>query len=309
MALNSNNKDKRSKRLLLGAIALLFVLNAFFIYQLFNKSNELKTTTVELQNTEAELQQVEELKAELELELEKYIGQNAKLDSVISVRDAEIQQKVNRIQQMLKSGSITKSQLAKAKNEIKELQSQVDLLTKEIEELSKENQYLKDENYVMQKKIEAEQEKVSQMEGVIKERDEQVAVGSRIFLKTLEATPMRDALVGDKFKSTDKLNRMDKLEITYTLGNNDLAKEGNRTLYFQIVTPNKSVLVSGNAGGTLNTDGGERLYTLKKIVNFRNSNETGSFSIPKSESMQEGDYKVTVYGDDYIMGTTSFTLR
>jgi myosin heavy subunit len=309
MALNSNSKDKRSKRLLLGAIALLFVLNAFFIYQLFNKSNELKTTTIELQSTEAELAQVNELKAELETELEKYIGQNAKLDSVISVRDAEIQQKVRRIQQMLQSGNVTKSELAKAKGEIDKLRSQVDLLTKEIEELSKENQYLKDENYVMQKKIEAEQEKVSEMEGVIRERDQQVAVGSRIFLKSLKATPLRDALVGDKFKSTDKLSRMDKLEVSYTLGNNDLAKEGERTLYFQIVTPNKSVLVSGNAGGTLNTDGGERLYTLKKVVNFRNSNESGSFSIPKSESMQEGKYTVTVYGDDHIMGTTTFNLR
>lgn len=308
MALGSGKKDKKSKMYLLLAIGLLFVINAGLIYQLVTKNSKLKVSTTELQSTEAELEHVEELKLELETELDKYKGQNASLDSIITVRDAEIITKVNRLQKLLRSGNVTASQLKEAKAEITSLQSQVTELTAEIEELSKENQYLKDENYVMQKKVESEQEKVAEMEEVITEKNKQVAVGSRLFLKSLTAAPLRTAIVGE-FKPTDKLGRMDNLSVAYTLGNNDLTGKGEKTLYFQIVKPSKGVLVSGNAGGTLNFDDGERLYTLKKVVNFQNKNESGSFSIPKTEGMTEGKYMVNVFSENHKMGSTEFSLR
>ncbi len=309
MALNEGNKDKKSRMYLFIMIFLLFLINLGLIYKLVTKNNELKTTTTELQSTEAELKEVEALKLELEADLEEFRGKNASLDSIISVRDTEIQEKLVRIQSLLKSGNITKAERDRARAEIKDLKKEKDELTAEIERLSKENQYLKDENYVMQKQVEAEREKVAEMEGVISERDEQVKIGSRIFMKAFEAKPLRGAVFGE-YKTTDKLNRMDKLEISYTLGNNDLATKGEKTLYFQVVTPNKSTLTHSESGsGTFNYDSGERYYTAKKVVNFQNSNEKGSFTIPKTEAMTAGRYVVNVYSDSHKMGATEFTLR
>ncbi len=61
--------------------------------------------------------------------------------------------------------------------------------------------------------------------------------------------------------------------------------------------------------GTFNFDGGERLYTLKKAVNFQNGNEKGSFSIPKTDGMTAGKYVVNVFSEEHKMGTSEFTLR
>ncbi|MDB4106926.1 hypothetical protein OAD66_06080 [Bacteroidia bacterium] len=307
--MSTGTKDKRSKRLLFIMIFGLLLLNIGLIYQLVTKNSELKTTKTELVDTETELEDLKEVEEELRINLKTKIGQNAQLDSIIDVRNRELQTKVTKIRKMLSSGNLTRAELDKAKGEISGLKNQVAELTLEIEELSKENQYLKDENYVIQKQVESEKEKVAEMVLVNTELTKQVAVGSRIFLKGLDVKPMRDAVFGD-FKTTDRLSKLDKIDIDYTLANNDIAKKGEKMLYFQVVTPSKSTLHNKNSrSGTFNFDGGERLYTVKKVVNFQNSNEKGSFSIPKTEGMTAGKYVVNVFSDDHKMGSSEFTLR
>ena len=109
MALTEGNNEKKSKMWLFIMILSLFLINLGLIYKLVTKNKQLETTTTELQSTEAELAEVESLKADLEIELDKYKGQNASLDSVISVRDAEIQSKVRQLKNMLSKGNLSKA--------------------------------------------------------------------------------------------------------------------------------------------------------------------------------------------------------
>ena len=260
-------KDQRSRRLLFAMIFGLLLLNVGLIYKLITKSDQLNETTTELQSTSADLEELQLLEAELRVNLAEKTGQNAQLDSIIGIRDAELQAKVAEIRKMLKSGKLT---AAKAKSEIANLRGEIEALTAEIERLSKENQYLKDENYVIQKQVEAEQEKVAEMVVVNTELTKQVAVGSRIFFKALDVLPLRDAVFGD-FKTTDKISKLKKIDVNYVIANNDLASKGEKMLYFQVITPNKSTLHNSSAGsGTFNFEGSERMYTVKKGVNFQN---------------------------------------
>jgi archaellum component FlaC len=299
-------KDQRSRRLLFAMIFGLLLLNVGLIYKLITKSDQLNETTTELQSTSADLEELQLLEAELRVNLAEKTGQNAQLDSIIGIRDAELQAKVAEIRKMLKSGKLT---AAKAKSEIANLRGEIEALTAEIERLSKENQYLKDENYVIQKQVEAEQEKVAEMVVVNTELTKQVAVGSRIFFKALDVLPLRDAVFGD-FKTTDKISKLEKIDVKYVIANNDLASKGEKMLYFQVITPNKSTLHNSSAGsGTFNFEGSERMYTVKKGVNFQNSNEKGSVSIPKTDGMSAGKYILNVFSDDHKMGSSEFTLK
>ena len=299
-------KDQKSRRLLFVMIFGLLLLNVGLIYKLITKSDQLNETTTELQSTSADLEELQLLEAELRVNLAEKTGQNAQLDSIIGIRDAELQAKVAEIRKMLKSGKLT---AAKAKSEIANLRGEIEALTAEIERLSKENQYLKDENYVIQKQVEAEQEKVAEMVVVNTELTKQVAVGSRIFFKALDVLPLRDAVFGD-FKTTDKISKLKKIDVNYVIANNDLASKGEKMLYFQVITPNKSTLHNSSAGsGTFNFEGSERMYTVKKGVNFQNSNEKGSVSIPKTDGMSAGKYILNVFSDDHKMGSSEFTLK
>jgi hypothetical protein len=307
--MSTETKDKRSKRLLFIMILGLLLLNVGLIYNLVTKDKELKSTQTELVDTETELEELKVVEGELLANLDEKRGQNAQLDSIIEVRNAELQSKVIKIRSLLNRGNLTKAELDKAKGDIVGLKAQIAQMTAEIEELSTENQYLKDENYVIQKQVEQGREQLADLSAVNTNLTKQVAVGSRIFLKGLNVLPMRDAVFGD-FKTTDKLSKLDKIEVEYTLANNDLAKKGEKMLYFQVVTPSKSTLHNNASGsGTFNFDGGERLYTVKKTVNFQNKNEKGSFSIPKTEGMKAGKYVVNVFSDNHKMGTSEFTLK
>lgn len=307
MSLQTN--DKRSRKLLFLMIFALVLLNAGLIYQLVSKNNQLQNTQTELVDTTQELEDLKVIEDELRINLELKSGQNAKLDSVIQVRNQEIQKKVAQIRGLLSKGRLTQAELANVTKEMASFKEEVEKLKAEVEELSKQNQYLKDENYVMQKQIEAEREINQQIRSENTELVRQVEVGSRIFLKSLIAAPMRDGLVGG-LKTTDKLSKLEKIEVSCTLGNNDLVANGNKTLFFQVVTPNKSTLHNdNNSSGTFNFDGGDRMYTVKKSVNFQNKNETISFSIPKTDGMTEGIYTVNVYSQNHKMGSAEFTLR
>lgn len=307
MSLQTN--DKRSRKLLFLMIFALVLLNAGLIYQLVSKNNQLQNTQTELVDTTQELEDLKVIEDELRINLELKSGQNAKLDSVIQVRNQEIQKKVAQIRGLLSKGRVTQAELANVTKEMASFKEEVEKLKAEVEELSKQNQYLKDENYVMQKQIEAEREINQQIRSENTELVRQVEVGSRIFLKSLIAAPMRDGLVGG-LKTTDKLSKLEKIEVSCTLGNNDLVANGNKTLFFQVVTPNKSTLHNdNNSSGTFNFDGGDRMYTVKKSVNFQNKNETISFSIPKTDGMTEGTYTVNVYSQNHKMGSAEFTLR
>lgn len=63
------------------------------------------------------------MEEELRLNLATKTGQNAELDSIIEVRDAEIQLKVAQLRRNLSSGKLTSAELAKAKEELTSLKS------------------------------------------------------------------------------------------------------------------------------------------------------------------------------------------
>jgi flagellar basal body-associated protein FliL len=307
--MSSGNKDKKSKKLLFMMIFALLLLNAGLFYVIFANKQEAEKQKVELVDTQAEVAELEYLTEELRVNLEAKTGKNAQLDSIIRVRDTELQSQVRKVRNMLSRSNLTKSELAKAKEELSGLRGQIEQLTAEIEQLSKENQFLKDENYAIQIQVEAEKEKVAEMVVVNTDLTKQVAVGSRIFLKSLDVKPLRDVFFGD-YKTTDKISKLDKIDVSFQLANNDLAEKGSKIIYFQVIKPTKSVLTNSNAGsGLASFDGGEKQYTVKKSINFQNKNESGSFSIPKTEGMTAGQYTVNVFSDEHKMGSAEFTLK
>ena len=307
--MSSGNKDKKSKKLLFMMIFALLLLNAGLFYVIFANKQEAEKQKVELVDTQAEVAELEYLTEELRVNLEAKTGKNAQLDSIIRVRDTELQSQVRKVRNMLSRSNLTKSELAKAKEELSGLRGQIEQLTAEIEQLSKENQFLKDENYAIQIQVEAEKEKVAEMVVVNTDLTKQVAVGSRIFLKSLDVKPLRDVFFGD-YKTTDKISKLDKIDVSFQLANNDLAEKGSKIIYFQVIKPTKSVLTNSNAGsGLASFNGGEKQYTVKKSINFQNKNESGSFSIPKTEGMTAGQYTVNVFSDEHKMGSAEFTLK
>jgi DNA repair exonuclease SbcCD ATPase subunit len=279
------------------------------LYKLIKNDAKLDETTEQLVDTQAELEELENLKAQLDLDLQEYIGKNEKLDSVIIVNDAKIQEQAKKIKNLLQKEGVSMAELNRARSELNKLREQMNSLTAEIDSLSRKNQYLQDEVYIQQKQLEKKDTLLKQREEENRDLSEKVKVGERIYLNSLMATAMREALIGD-FKPTDRLSKLEKIEVKFVLGNNELATKGEKTLYFKVQTPNKSTMVDPKSGsGTFSYQGGESSYTVKKSVNFQNGNEKGTVSIPRMEGMTAGEYTIIVYSETHEMGRIKFELR
>lgn len=303
------SSKKKSKLYLFIIILVLFLINLLLIYNLVTKNNKLTLTEDKLVNTQTELADVQELKTELEAELQDYKGKNASMDSVITLREAELAKKIAEVEKLLKKDNVTSAELARARREIQRYKEEKAELLAEVDSLSQQVKYLQDENYVMQIQLEKGEARIAEVEAENSDLTDQVTVGKRIFLKKLEVSPMRDAIFGD-MKETDKLKKIEKIDISFELANNDLADKGEKILYFKLITPNKSTLVNPeNGSGTFNFQGGESMYTLKKVVNFQNNNESGVVSIQKTESMTVGEYTLKVFSDTHEMASSKFVLR
>lgn len=305
-----DNKNKKSKLYLFIIVLALALINMLLIYKIMSSSKQLKQTETELVDTREDLAELEAIKAEMDEELSMYKGQNAYLDSIIKLKEEEIKIKTAKIENMLKAGKITKQQRDKALAEIEELKKMMAQQAETIDHLNDSIIALNEANYLLDAQLQSSNERIGEMEGTLAERDKQVAIGKRLFLKSLEVTPLRTALFGGEYKATDKLARLEYIRINFTLANNDLADKGEKTLYFKIQTPNKSTLVDESLGaGTFNFQGGESMYTVKKVVNFQNKNESGEIMIPKSSGLTIGEYIVHVYSDSHLMTSTKFVLR
>lgn len=310
MGTNSRDKkDKRSRLLLIIIISILFLINAGLIYNLISKDNELTITKEELVDTRTERDKLEKIKAELDLALDSLHGRNELLDSVISSKEGVIREKVARIQQLISSGKVTRSQLEQARKEIAELRAFVTRYTAQIDSLSKQNEYLRDENYTIKKDLDFERERAKNLEDENTDLSTKVAIGSRMNAENLVAAGVKEKWSG-KEKETTRLNAADRIKVSFNLANNAIADKGPKKVYLKIITPSKATLSNEQAGsGTFNFKGEESLFTLSKDVNFQNKNEKVTFYWEKSSSMASGEYEAYLFCEDYIIGETKFELK
>jgi hypothetical protein len=142
-----------------------------------------------------------------------------------------------------------------------------------------------------------------------KEYAEQVRVASQLKAINLTATPIR-VRWNEKEKSTNRLASVDRINVTFTIDKNEVAAKTSKTVYLKIITPSKATLSDESKGsGTFKYKGEQSLYTSKKDFQFSNSNEKLTFAWDKSASLLAGDYEVYLFCEEFIIGTTKFTLK
>jgi chromosome segregation ATPase len=310
MALNENQKDRKSKIYLLITILVIFLINIGLIYKLVSNNKKLVTTEEELIDTRQELAELEGIKQSLEMELNDLKGENEYMDSIISERDAVIQEKMAKINLLLSRDGVTKADLAKARKDIAALKEERDRFLDEIDRLNIENERLKLENEDIRDQFEKAEVRSRILEDNVIEKDKQIKVGERLFTKSLTATATKSRLIGSEEKETTRFKRMENLEIEAIIANNDLSPQEEKKIYLKVVLPNKSTLKIESLGsGNFSYQGGESVYTSMKTFNFANKNEKIKWVIPKHTSMSRGTYTVNLYSESHLMGTSQITLR
>ena len=108
---------------------------------------------------------------------------------------------------------------------------------------------------------------------------------------------------------TDHVRTVDKLKTCFTVRENQVIAAGERTLYVVIIKPDKKVLLN-NVNDTFTTqEGGEIVYTDKRIIDYENKDIEVCIFTGNDSRLTAGNYEVNVYCDGYLAGTSTFVPR
>ena len=194
----------------------------------------------------------------------------------------------------------------------KRLQANLNRMKRLNKELNEEVKKLKSENVVLSTKNTKLEVKVDSLKEKTIVLTEKISKAERLMVEYLEAKPLKGVFLSDNFKETDKAKRTQKIDVSFSVIKNELAKIGERTAYVRIINAENQILGKPEyKSGNFITDEGDTLkFTLKADFNYRGEKEDVSLEYQDLEnSFAPGKYKVEVYITGYKSTTTSFTLK
>jgi len=112
---------------------------------------------------------------------------------------------------------------------------------------------------------------------------------------------------GGKYRA----KRIDKLKVSFKLGENAVAKQNEKDIFLRILDPEGAVLSDMATGsGAFTYNGKEMIYSSKQTINFTNTRQAvdiyyGRGGIP----MKDGKYSIEVYSEGFKIGQGDFTVK
>ncbi len=302
------DQNKTNKVLLLVVVGVLVALNALFISNYLNTKEEKKQVELKLESTEIAKKELEKQYSDVLAQLDEFKGANAKLNNLVDQQKTELESKVAQIRQMLQRDKLNKTDLDKAREEIKQLNKMLSRLNERIDSLNSVNGVLKQENQGLQSDVKVakdQNEKLTEENTGLKNVK---AVASILKSENLKAVTFSIKDKG-KEKETTKVGSANRIKVTFNLGENFIAEKNQKTICMKIINPAGSTIASSDKG-TFTFQGNETAYTQKINFQFTNTKQQLQLVWDKGNvALNKGNYKVEVYCEGFMIGTTTFILR
>lgn len=279
-------------------ILLLLVGGCVFLYTKLHQQQQENQAMQEL----AELDK-KEMESEYRQFAEQYGEMKAQLtnDSLVAQLTAE-QEKTQRLLEELKNVKSTDArEIARLKKELATMRQVLRSYVIEIDSLNRLNSNLRDENARIR---EQNEQATRQIEGLNSEREvlnEKVAIAAQ-----LDATGISFQMLNKKGKATNKVSKAKKVQVGFTVAKNVTAQSGMKTFYVQVHTPTGAVMTGG---GSFTYSGKTLTATMKKSAEYGGKELQLTLYADITQSLVEGQYRVSIFADGNMIGSRSFTVK
>lgn len=303
------NRKNSGKIYYIIIIIILLALNGLFTYNYFNTDKKLVQTEETLFATDSAKAALEKVLTETASELDLYKGKNKELDAFLKEKNDSLQEYADRIDNLLRTGKLTKLQLEKALEEIDQLRyykrkylNQIDSLSTQITVLNRENASLK--GSIDQEKRRNENLK---MENV--KLNNKVAIGAKLNARQIYVAGVKQRSNG-KERETNRASQVEKLKITFNIDENYVNDPGEKKIYIKVIGPDGSTMYNESAGsGSFNFQGQESLYSTVHQFEFEQKSTDITLYWTRGTSFGKGEYKIELYADGFMIGQSTFELK
>jgi hypothetical protein len=178
-----------------------------------------------------------------------------------------------------------------------------------IDSLNTLNQTLVAEKKSVMKKLVEEKEKQSVL---VKEKDElksTIAKGSILSCFNISAKGVAYRRGGKKEIETSKARKTEKIKVSFSLGENKIAKPGEKTVFIRVMTPDgKEMARSYDDTYKFIFNKSVGYYAGKETLNYANTEISGVTYCEGQGDFVAGNYMIEIVCDGAVIGNTNLKL-
>ncbi len=305
--MSDQNEERRKRRGIVFWLfpAVLIVTNIITLWLWLQEKNKAAGERVVTQQIMVERDNVKEELLALQRDYET-------LQSNDAVLQQDIEEKKLRIEELLKEAEKHKGDryiIAKLKKETETLRLIMIGYVHTIDSLNTLNQTLVAEKKTVLKQLDVEREKQSTL---VKEKEElkgTIAKGSVLSCFNISAEGVAYRRGGKKEIETSKARKTERIKVNFTLGENKIAKAGEKTVFIRVMTPDGKEMAQGyndNYKFVFNNSVG--YYAGKQVINYANNEINAVAYCDGQGEMVPGTYLIEIVCDNVVVGNTSLEL-
>ncbi len=299
------SKSKKRGIILWIIIGLLMVTNGVTIWLLTNEKNKVAEQIVKIEKVYVEK---ETIQSDLAALMKDYEGLQTNNKAI----QADIELKKARIEELMLEAKKHKGDayiIAKLKKETETLRAIMQHYVVTIDSLNTLNQTLVAEKKTVIKQLNEEKEKGNVLNQEKEELKNTIAKGSILTCFNVSAKGVYFKKGGKKEVETNKARKSTKIKVGFSLGENKIAKAGEKNVYVRIITPDGKEMAKSYDDSykfTFNKSSG--YYAAKEAVNYGNVELSAVTYCEGQGEMVPGNYIIEITCDGAVIGNTNLKL-
>lgn len=310
MEQRTTQKQERRRFVIVFLIVALVVANVLLIYLIIRNKDARINEINQLLNDqktqyEKDLQSLNDKLREQIAETDRLEGDNQALTDSLEMTLKEVENVQSSLRNEL---NISRNQLVFYKQKIdayeillRKKDERIKNLTQIAENLQNKNDDLMRTNMDVKGQLADANEKISQANDKIEEAA--VLQAENVNVSIIDNKGRKET--GGEYRS----KKIDKLDISFNIAKNDLAKIGGRDIYMRVLEPAGTVLANPGSSGSFDVDGKNYTYSARQNIIFDNSRQTVRFQFSRTGSFEPGRHRVEFYAEGRRIGTGSFNVR
>jgi hypothetical protein len=126
--------------------------------------------------------------------------------------------------------------------------------------------------------------------------------------KTLIAAGIAPVALNKRNKEQDKVDKITKIRVDFTLRKNTVADAGAKIVYLRLIRPDSVVLGSKEAG-IFDYENSQIPFSASREVNYEKNDLPVSIFWDNNGDLIKGNYICELYCEGKLIGRTEFSLR
>lgn len=299
-------EKKGTNKLLIVLLILLLGGNVTFAWLWMQEKNRANTIVVEKEQVIVERDNVKKDLLELQEEYATLQTNDQNLQKELEVKRLEIAELLEQAEKHKDDAYI----ISKLRKETETLRKIMKHFVVQIDSLNTLNKTIIAEKDKVSADLNAEKDKTSQLSKDKESLQSTVNLGSILKAENPTVKGIKFKSGGTKEVETTKASKVERIKVSFVLGENKIARKGVKPVFVRIVTPDgKELTKSMEDANMVKFNGSKGYFAAKQDVNYSNQEVAVDIFCPSPTVFIPGKYLINIICDEVVIGESAITLK